>query len=46
MHPNTTHSNSGQQSFRHVGHDDSNEEDDGLQPSVAQDEWQDEERHP
>lgn len=41
----TTHSDSSQQSLRHIRHDDANEEDDGLQPRVAQDEWQDEERH-
>lgn len=39
----SSHSDGGQQSFRHVGHDDANEEDDGLQPTVAQDESQDEE---
>lgn len=40
-----THSDSGQQPFGHVGHNDADEEDDGLQPGVAQDEGQDEERH-
>lgn len=39
----TTHSDSGQETLRHVGHDDANEEDDGLQPAVAQDERQHEE---
>lgn len=43
--PNTTHGDSSQQSLGHVRHDDANEEDDGLQPGVAQDERQDEEAH-
>lgn len=41
----TTHSNSSQQSLRHIRHDDANEEDDSLQPGVTKDEWQDEETH-
>lgn len=40
-----THSNRGQQSLGHVRHDDTNEEDDRLQPGVSQDEGQDEEAH-
>lgn len=38
------HSDSGQQSLGHVGHDDTDEEDDSLQPAVAQDDGEDEER--
>ena len=38
-----THSDGGEQSLGHVGHDDADEEDDGLQPGVAQDDGQDEE---
>lgn len=37
------HSDSSQQSFRHVGHNNTNEEDDSLQPAIAQDDGQDEE---
>lgn len=37
------HSDGGQQSLGHVSDDDADEEDDGLQPAVAQDDWQDEE---
>lgn len=37
------HSDSSQQSFRHIGHNNTNEEDDSLQPAVAQDDGQDEE---
>ena len=40
-----THSDGSQQSLGHVGHDDADEEDDGLQPAVAQAEGQDEEGH-
>lgn len=40
-----THGHSRQQSFRHVGHNDADEEDDSFQPGVAQDEGQDEEGH-
>lgn len=40
-----THSDSSQQSLRYVGYDDANEEDDGFEPGVAQDDWQDEEAH-
>ena len=43
--PNTTHGDSSQQSLGHICHDDANQEDDGLQPGVAQDERQDEEAH-
>lgn len=43
--PPTTHGDGGQQPLRHVRHNDADEEDDGLQPSVAQDERQDEEGH-
>jgi len=32
--------------FRHVSDDDSDEEDDGVEPVVAQDEGDDEEAHP
>lgn len=39
------HRDRGQQAFRHVGHYDADEEDDGLQPGVAQDKRQDEEAH-
>ena len=39
-----TDGDSGQKSFRYVGDDDSNEEDDGVQPLVAEDERDDEER--
>ena len=38
-----THSDGGKQSLGHVGHDDADEEDDGLQPGVAQDDGEDEE---
>lgn len=41
----STHGNRRQQSLWHVGHNDADEEDDGLQPGVAQDEGQDEEGH-
>ena len=40
-----THSDRGQQTLWHISHDDTDEEDDGLQPSVTQDEGQDEEGH-
>jgi hypothetical protein len=40
-----THSDSGEQTFGHVGHDDTNEEDDSVQPMVAEDESNDEEGH-
>lgn len=40
-----THSDSSQQSLRDIGNDDADEEDDRLQPGVAQNEGQDEERH-
>lgn len=40
-----TYGDGGQQPFRHVCHDDADEEDYGLQPRVAQDERQDEEGH-
>lgn len=32
-----THSDSGQQPFGHIGHNDANQEDDSIQPAVAQD---------
>lgn len=36
-----THSDSGEQPFGHIGHNDANQEDDSIQPAVAQDkrEW-------
>lgn len=40
-----THSDSGKQTFGHVGHNDTNEEDDSVQPMVAQDESNHEESH-
>ena len=40
----STYSDSGQQSFRHVSHNDTDEEDDSLQPAVTQDDGQDEKR--
>ena len=40
-----THSDGSQQSLGHVGHDDADEEDDGLQPAVPKDQGQDEEGH-
>lgn len=43
--PLCTHRNCGQESLRYVGHNDPDEEDDGLQPGVTQDERQDEEGH-
>ncbi len=39
----TTHSDSSQETFWHVGDNDTDEEDDGLQPPVSKDEWEDEE---
>lgn len=39
----STYSDSGQQPLRHVSHNDTNEEDDSLQPGVTQDDGQDEE---
>lgn len=36
------HSDSSQQSFRYISHNNTNEEDDSLQPAVAQDDGQDE----
>lgn len=39
----STYSDSGQQPFRHVSHNDADEEDDSLQPGVTQDDGQDEE---
>lgn len=41
----STHSDRCQQPLRHVGNDDANEEDDGLQPGVSKDQRQDEESH-
>ena len=41
----STHSDGGQQSLGNISNNDSDEEDDGLQPGVTQDDWQDEERH-
>lgn len=38
----STYSDGGQQPFRHVCHNDANEEDDSLQPGVTQDDGQDE----
>merc|ERR1719336_2872195 len=38
-----THSDSGKETFRDVGHDDTDEEDDSVQPVVTQDEGDDEE---
>ena len=38
-----TYSDSSQQTFGHVSHDDTNQEDDSIQPIVAQDEGDDEE---
>lgn len=39
----STYSDSGQQPLGYISHNDANEEDDGLQPAVAQDDGQDEE---
>lgn len=39
-----SYSDCGQQPFRHIGHNDADEEDDSLQPRVTQDESQDEKR--
>ena len=41
---NPTHRDSGQEPLRHVGDDDPDEEDDGLEPVVAEDERYDKER--
>lgn len=41
----STHSYSGQETLRHVSDNDSDEEDDSLQPRVSEDEGQDKERH-
>jgi len=41
---NSTHRNSGQQSLGHVGDDNADKEDDGIEPVVAEDERDDEER--
>lgn len=38
------HSDSSQQTLRHISDDDSDEENDGLQPGVSQNDWQNEER--
>ncbi|TNN37712.1 hypothetical protein EYF80_052123 [Liparis tanakae] len=43
--PRPTHSDRGQQPLGHIGDDDADEEDDGLQPGVAQDDRQHEEGH-
>lgn len=40
----STHSNSSKKSFRYIGNNDSNEEDDCFKPAVAQDKREDEER--
>lgn len=40
-----TDRDSGQQTFRHIGYDDTDEEDDSLKPGVLKDERKDEERH-
>lgn len=40
-----TYSDSSQEPLGHVGHYDADEEDDGLEPGVAQDERQNEEGH-
>ncbi len=40
-----THRHSGEQPLGHVRHDDSDEEDDGVEPVVAEDEGDDEEGH-
>lgn len=39
----STYSDCSQQSFRHVSHNDTNEEDDSLQPGVTQDDGEDKE---
>ena len=36
-----THSDSRQETFWHVGHNDTDEEDDGFQPAIPKDEWED-----
>jgi len=41
----TTHCDSGQQSFGHVGNNDTNEEDDCVKPVIVEDEGNDEEWH-
>lgn len=41
-----SHRDSGQQAFRHVGDNDTDEEDDGLEPGVLEDQGKDEEGHP
>ena len=38
-------SDGGQETLRHVGHDDTDQEDDGIEPVVAKDEGDDEEGH-
>lgn len=40
-----THSDSSQETFWHVGDNDTDEEDDGLQPGVSKDEGENEEGH-
>ena len=40
-----TNGDGGQQTLRYVGHNDSNEEDDSVEPFVSKDEGDDEERH-
>ena len=40
----TTHCDSGQQSLGHIGNNNANKEDDGIEPWVAEDESDDEER--
>jgi hypothetical protein len=40
-----THGDSGEQTLGHVGHDDTDEEDDSVEPMVAEDESNDEESH-
>ena len=41
----STHSNCCQQSLRHVGNDYTNEKDNGLQPGISKNQWQNEESH-
>ena len=40
-----THSDSGKKTLRYIGHNDTNQEDDSVQPVVTQDEGNDEECH-
>ena len=43
--PQASYRDGGQQTFRHVGYNDPDEEDDGLEPGVLEDQRKDEEGH-